>query len=269
MPATSKLISEPVEVFAHSKDKHGDPKPRRRRISKMVDPMGGTRIVSAALGGLIATALWIAMFTVGLSVPSQPFRDGLYALAGGTPPAGAFAINGTLDALYALTVIAFCYTPTNLAMLCCLAALVGSLAFSATTAPIVVPPAAAQPVDEPSADAPAHETLLVSTTNPPASSSPAAKPAPPDAVMSPIPLRPAIAAITSGFFIYLFLISGTLLAVENPFSSTTPDQYLRLAGTASLLAFVVGWKPEVISQLITQVSNTRTGQAAGSAKHAG
>ena len=187
-------------------------------LRRVTEPMGGGRVVSAALGGLVSTGLWIGMFTAGIAVPSQPFRDGLLSIAASAPPPNAYAIAGPMDALRALVIIAFCYTPTNLAMLCCLAALVGCLASTATNPP---------PKQAVAGDA------------------------------SAIPLRPAMSAVTWGFFIYLFMISGMLLAVENPFASTSPDQYLRLAGTASLLAFVVGWRPELVAKLITQVSNTR------------
>jgi hypothetical protein len=207
--------------------------------------MGGTRIVSAALGGLIATALWIGMFTVGLSVPSQPFRDGLLGLAG-SPAPGAYPVNGGWDAMYALFIIAFSYTPTNLAMLCCLAALVGCLAYTATNQ-FTTP------------QKPASDPVLVSTDVMPTARPPGLTTHGHHEDTAAIPLRPTISAITWGFFIYLFIISGTLLAVQNPFASTTPDQYLRLAGTASLLAFVVGWRPELITRLVSQVGDSRMG----------
>lgn len=228
----------------------------RGGLARVVDPMGGGRVVWAALGGLLATALWIAMFTVGLAVPSQPFRDGLLALAGGDAPPGAFRVETAWDAVYALVIIAFCYTPTNLAMLCCLAALVGCLAYAATNS--------GGPERER-----IEETVLVSTDAPSVAhvakvtevskeSGPVEK--------SMIPLRPTISAITWGFFIYLFLISGMMLAVETPFSSTSPDQYLRLAGTASLLAFVVGWRPELLTHLVSQVGRSRITAHSESAK---
>lgn len=214
----------------------------RKRLANLVEPMGGPRVVSAALGGLIATSLWIGMFTVGLSVPSSPFRDGLLALAGGEPAPGAFRVNGALDAVYAIVIIAFCYTPTNLAMLCCLAALVGCFAYTATNSYVT----------------PRESQVLVLKGDADGESK-AAK-------AEPIPLRPTISAITWGFFIYLFMISGALLAVDNPFAATSPDQYLRLAGMASLLAFVVGWRPELIAKLVTQVGSSRfSGQESGKA----
>jgi hypothetical protein len=208
-------------------------------FASIARPMGGSRVVGAAMGGLISTVLWIGMFTVGLSVPSQPFRDGLMSLAGGEAPAGAYPVNGPLSAVYALVITAFCYTPTNLAMLCCLAALVGCLAYTATNGCGAFE---------------GEETLLVSTDKPGAGAE-AAKAA--ARAAETIPLRPTISAITWGFFIYLFMISGTLLAVQNPFAATSPDQYLRLAGTASLLAFVVGWRPELITRLVAQVGKSK------------
>ncbi len=243
--SVSQIESKPPVVTEKPLEKASEHARDRTRFARLVEPMGGSRIVSAAVGGMISTALWIAMFTVGLSVPSQPFRDGLFALSGGTPPVGAYPINGSLDALYALFIIAFAYTPTNLAMLCCLASLVGCLAYAATNS-VETPVRAAK------------EEVLVST-NPRATTALVAASKDPKAVedAATIPLRPTISAITWGFFIYLFLISGTLLAVENPFSSTTPDQYLRLAGTASLLAFVVGWRPELITRMVTQVGHAR------------
>lgn len=210
----------------------------RGAIHTIVQPMGGANVAGAALGGLISTALWIGMFTVGLSVPSQPFRDGLFALAGAEAPAGAFPVHTSWDAIYALVIIAFCYTPTNLAMLCCLAAMVGCLAYTATNSPA-------------GRERETEEQFLVTA------GTPAARALVAEEKSTPIPLRPTFSAITWGFFIYLFLISGMMLAVESPFASTTPDQYLRLAGTASLLAFVVGWRPEMIAHLVAQVGRSK------------
>ncbi|MGE3109997.1 MAG: hypothetical protein AB7G11_06245 [Phycisphaerales bacterium] len=209
------------------------------RLARWSQPVGGPKVVGAALGGMVVTALWIAMFTVGLSVPSLPFRSGLLAVGSSTTPPDAFQINGPLDAIYALTVVCFAYTPTNLVLLCCLASLIGCLGYYATTNGV----ASHTPPTHPHADD--HD--LAAGPHSPSRDHPA----------DTLSLRPAISAVMWGFFIYLFLISGTLLAMENPFASTTPEQYLRLAGTASLLAFVVGWQPEVITRLVTQIGRSR------------
>lgn len=222
------VVESPAKGEAASENgKHVPIIHRPRRLAAAVSNIGGKRVVGAALGGLLVTAMWVAMFTVGLAVPSQPFRDGLLAVAATETPAGAYPVDGPFQAIYALVIVAFTYTPTNLVLLCCLASLVGCLGYAATT----IPDELAKASHHPDAGKPDEGPM--------------------------IPLRPAISAVTWGFFIYLFLISGTLIASQNPFSATSPDQYLRLAGTASLLSFVVGWRPEVISRLVSQIGQTR------------
>ncbi len=61
---------------------------------------------------------------------------------------------------------------------------------------------------------------------------------------------PYVSAMLRGFFVYLFLISGLLLLDANPFSDTSPGQYVRLAGFLSLMSFVVNYRPHVFGQLV-------------------
>jgi hypothetical protein len=128
-------------------------------------------------------------------------------------------------------------------VLCCLASLIGCLGYAATNH---VGQGGRRDGTVRESGEPSRTAARAAKTDP--------------AVLS---LRPAVSAVTWGFFIYLFLISGTLLAVESPFANTTPDQYLRLAGTASLLAFVVGWQPEVLMRLVSQVGASRMGARDG------
>ena len=46
-----------------------------------------------------------------------------------------------------------------------------------------------------------------------------------------------------GFAIYLTFLAGTVLGANQPFSSTTQDQYCRMAGAVGILAFAVGYDP--------------------------
>jgi hypothetical protein len=55
-----------------------------------------------------------------------------------------------------------------------------------------------------------------------------------------------LSATLRGFVIYLCLIAGLYVAVDDPFKDSTPGQYARLAGTLSLLAFIVGFDPSRI-----------------------
>lgn len=61
---------------------------------------------------------------------------------------------------------------------------------------------------------------------------------------------PYVSAMLRGFFVYLFLISGLLLLDANPFSDTSPGQYVRLAGFLSLMSFVVNYRPHMFGQLV-------------------
>ena len=52
-----------------------------------------------------------------------------------------------------------------------------------------------------------------------------------------------LASMTRGFVVYLAFIAGVYVATSQPFANVTADQYLRLAGTLSFFAFVVGYDP--------------------------
>ncbi|MFM9960241.1 MAG: hypothetical protein ACKV2Q_03335 [Planctomycetaceae bacterium] len=52
-----------------------------------------------------------------------------------------------------------------------------------------------------------------------------------------------LAATMRGFVAYLCLIAGLYVAMDDPFKDGTPGQYARLAGSLSLVAFVVGYDP--------------------------
>jgi len=62
--------------------------------------------------------------------------------------------------------------------------------------------------------------------------------------------NPYVSGLLRGFFVYLFLISGLLLFDDDPFSSPSPGQYIRLAGFLSLFSFIVNYQPRTFSTLI-------------------
>ncbi|HLL75218.1 MAG TPA: hypothetical protein VK421_08105 [Pyrinomonadaceae bacterium] len=68
--------------------------------------------------------------------------------------------------------------------------------------------------------------------------------------------NPLVSGLLRGMFVYLFVISGMLLFDDSPFSATSPDQYVRLAGFLSLFSFVVNYQPKIFSTLIDW-ANTR------------
>jgi hypothetical protein len=71
-------------------------------------------------------------------------------------------------------------------------------------------------------------------------------------------------AFIRGFFIFLLLIAGQLVIagtidLDNPSEVGIP-QYFRLFATASLLSFVIGYRPDTVLNFIEKLSN-RTGSS--------
>jgi hypothetical protein len=66
--------------------------------------------------------------------------------------------------------------------------------------------------------------------------------------------HPYAAAIIGGFFIYLAAVSGILVLVEKPWATPTPEQYVRLAGLISLLSFLMGYNPRMLSRFLARIA---------------
>lgn len=244
-----------------------------------LEPLGGVALLSAAAYGCIVTAVWIVIFAIGATVNSQPFRDVLarYATAsvgvaivpatasapaGGTPAADGGVAPGApaqtaslgpppsfLQAFGALGVVAVSYTPTNLAILCSFAALIGCLGQIATVTRRAGRARAAA--------AEGGANRVRSSADDAGASKPIEAVAPPSPI--DVTLRNSIGAVTWGFFVYLVVTSGTIVFTGDPFQHTSPEQYIRLAGAASLLAFVVGWRPELLGDMLAKVTASRIG----------
>ena len=64
--------------------------------------------------------------------------------------------------------------------------------------------------------------------------------------------NPYISALIRGFFVYLVLLSGTVVfgsqIIENPSSLG----YVRTAGVFSLFSFMVNYNPELFSKVISR-----------------
>jgi hypothetical protein len=57
------------------------------------------------------------------------------------------------------------------------------------------------------------------------------------------PINPYLSGLIRGFFMYLLIISGTVIVLETPFSAPTQEQYIRLAGIISIASFIVSYNP--------------------------
>lgn len=58
-----------------------------------------------------------------------------------------------------------------------------------------------------------------------------------------------------GFLIYLVFLAGAYAATSSPFAATTAEQYARMAGTVSLLSFLISYEPNFIRAIIGLVSS--------------
>jgi len=58
------------------------------------------------------------------------------------------------------------------------------------------------------------------------------------------------ASTMRSFLIYLGVLAGLYITTNGPFEKPTADQYVRFAGTISLLSFLVGYDPTRLQDLI-------------------
>lgn len=78
--------------------------------------------------------------------------------------------------------------------------------------------------------------------------------------------NPYASAMLRGFVVYLVVLSGTMISVQDPienFLMATQDQYVRLAALLSILGFLVGYSPDVFSKLISGSRKKITSKSAG------
>lgn len=144
--------------------------------------------------GLVSVLLWILVFLPGLTINSQPFREQI--------------LQGNVS-LHNFSVVLLTYTISNVAILCCMAGVIG-----AATRRITAKATEQRKFDE--------------------------KP-----VFSAI-----FTGVTRGFSVYLLLLAGVYAATPDPFSAPTPEQYVRMAGTISLMAFIVNYEPDLFQTIV-------------------
>ncbi len=73
-----------------------------------------------------------------------------------------------------------------------------------------------------------------------------------EAILSENPLS----ATMRGFVIYLCMVAGLYVVLDDPFKDSTPGQYARLAGSMSLVAFIVGFDPTRIKVWLRMVDKS-------------
>lgn len=82
-----------------------------------------------------------------------------------------------------------------------------------------------------------------------------------DAILSENPLS----ATMRGFVIYLCMVAGLYVVLDDPFKDSSPGQYARLAGSMSLVAFIVGFDPTRIKAWL-RMADSKSGSDSGSSQ---
>lgn len=166
-------------------------------------------VIQEVLAGLISLATWFALLIAGSFIGTEPERA---KLAGDGP---------LVEKVLALAVILFCYTGTNIALLCCLASVMGGL-FRRQ-----------------------REEARGRT----------------ETTLFPVLI---LSMVFQGFLIYLVIVAGVIAfgGWRGFVSEPQQDQYIRLAATASLISFMVGYSPSLFNNLLRRLERWLEGRPA-------
>jgi hypothetical protein len=170
--------------------------------------------------GSLALIAWLAFFSVGLLIDSGKYRRHLTPQASTTALTAESQLGGkTVEEFHGSTAQAFgaaiiCYTPTNLLFLTLLAGLLGGCSSNVR---------AQQMENELKSEN--KERLMYLEESP-------------------------WSAMVRSFVVYMCVIAGLYVVIDDPFKNPTAAQYMRLAGTMSMAAFVVGYDPTQIRRWI-------------------
>lgn len=165
--------------------------------------------------GIAALLAWITLFSAGILMNSQPYRDAL----------GAGAINVT-NLVNAILI----YTPTNIALLCILAALTGGCASRIQSLNGIqsrIEQAKA------SGDMERAERLEIRRD---------------------FHFESPFQAMLRGFLVFIASVSGMLLISAEPFTSPSPEQFTRLASLLSTVSFLFGFDPSRLEDMVQSLS---------------
>ncbi|MBN1482489.1 hypothetical protein EH223_10630 [candidate division KSB1 bacterium] len=160
-------------------------------------------MVTKSLIGIASVFLWLVVFLPGLTISSMPYRAALQQSI-------------TFENLF-MTLLT--YTVTNVAILCCIAGMIGAMTRD------MYERVTERRADKSSARAKKSAGLV-------------------------------IAGVLRSFLIYILFLSGVYLATNAPFENTTPQQYVRVAGLISVFAFLVGYDPKLFTKIVDSFAST-------------
>jgi hypothetical protein len=148
---------------------------------------------------VIALQLWIVLFSIGLFVSSKPHIVAIQ----------------NIFSWRELVICNLVYTPTNTAILTCLAAIIGGCSSRLLTSQT-----------DTSVNAPENRMYL---------------------------LESPYSSMLRGFAIYLIFIAGAYISASSPFDNPTPEQYTRVGGIMGAIAFAAGYDPRIFRSILTVV----------------
>jgi hypothetical protein len=180
--------------------------------------------------GVFALIAWLGFFSAGLLVETTPYRrflapEAFEKQAKNEVRASDAAEKYKGSAGFAFIAALLCFTPTNLIFLTLIAGLLGGCASNVAAESV--------PIDQKTRINPRRLMYMEETP---------------------------WSAVMRSFIVFLCVIAGLYLGVDDPFKDTTSAQYLRLAGTLSALAFVVGYDPSRIEQWIRLLPSPQPSQ---------
>lgn len=168
-----------------------------------------------ALLGFIALLAWVALFSLGLLIDPNPYRTAITS--------GSASWTNLVQAT-------FTYTPTNVAMLCVLAALIGGCSSRVQTLKGLARRIAKAQEEGDSEKAERFELRAD--------------------YLHEQPLH----SMLRGFLVYITPVSVMLLITSEPFSAPTAEQFTRLAGLLSTLSFALGYDPTRLEDLVQAIA---------------
>lgn len=158
------------------------------------------------ISGLIGILGWITLFSFGLLINSQVYRDSVLRNFDWTD--------------FIMSVLT--YTPTNIALLCVIAAFSGGCASRMLIAGIAKK--TGSEIKDPELEK--TDSQLYMAENP-------------------------FGSMMRGLVVYFAYLAGVFIANSAPFAAPTPQQYAQSAGIVSLFSFVVGFDPTVFRSFIS------------------
>lgn len=171
--------------------------------------------------GVLGMMVWLSLFAAGLLLDSKPYRKAIE---------GALKANQPVSAEHVL-LAALLFTPTNVALLSVLAGFLGGCASVLNDRNLLQ-----------------HEMQQAQAGGDAARASRLERRI---RFMGESP----IVSMMRGFVVYLAIISGIFLVISNPFENPTMDQFIRLAGLFSVVAFMMGYDPTRFEELLEKLSS--------------